>query len=278
MSKSIVDHALEALLYEVVTEPKPGLVDPNNNGSHSDMDVYTFINSSVALREYFEQASQLGESFTGNDLIEMFASLREKGIQAEKAMFAATNNVNTHKGAIFSLGIFTCAQSYAGVHQQNVYEVIRQMCKGLVAHDMKDKEKTNKTIGEQIYFKYGYAGARELAESGYPVVEKTTLPFLEKSTGTINQRLLDTLIKTASVIADTTFIKRSGGMDQLPWLKKVCQQYFDLGGSKTAEGIEYLREMNTIFVEHNYTLGGCADILIVTIFMALEKDSLSFKN
>lgn len=273
MTKEIVNHAIKALLYEVVTEPKPGLVDPSNNGSHSDMDAFTFISSSLALEDYFIEAAKLGEQFQEADLTVLFQNLRKAGILAERQMFRATQGVNTHKGAIFALGIFVCAKSYADKNNLNVFSVIKQMCAGLVKRDLKQIQHYT-TVGATIYKQYGIAGAREMAESGYQVVEQIALPFLIRATGTTNQRLLDTLMKIAAEIPDTTFIKRSGGIDQLPWLKQAMQRYFELGGSKSPEGMQYLHELNDIFVAHNYTIGGCADILIVTVFMALEMEKL----
>ena len=102
MIKEIVDNALKALLYEAVTLPKPGLVDPVDQGSHEDMDIYTFIDSSVALAPYLSKAAQIGEKFKGYDLTQMFQELRQEGILAEIEMLRATQAVNTHKGAIFS--------------------------------------------------------------------------------------------------------------------------------------------------------------------------------
>lgn len=90
----------------------------------------------------------------------------------------------------------------------------------------------------------------------------------------MNERLLDTLMVLASHTQDSTFIKRSGDISKLDWLKEVSQKYFKLGGSKTAQGFAYLQELNKIFKEENYSLGGCADLLILTIFMALEENKL----
>lgn len=69
----------------------------------------------------------------------MFELLRQAGIKAEKAMLAATNNVNTHKGAVFSLGLFVCACAYCQKHGGNEFEVIQMMTKGLVKHDLGEK-------------------------------------------------------------------------------------------------------------------------------------------
>ncbi|WP_279034804.1 triphosphoribosyl-dephospho-CoA synthase [Lactobacillus intestinalis] len=274
MIKEIVDNALKALLYEAVTLPKPGLVDPVDQGSHPDMDIYTFIDSSVALAPYLNKAAQIGEEFKGHNLTQMFQKLRQEGILAETEMLRATQAVNTHKGAIFSLGIFVCAQSYAKKHEQDIFEVIKKMCRGLIHHDLSTLNKKHLTAGEEQYVKYQIGGVRELAERGYPIVRDSSLPYLKMSQGTINQRLLDTLMKIASQADDTTFVKRAQGRQTLAWLHEISEKFLKLGGSKTQAGMQFLKEENAIFKEHDYTIGGCADLLIVTIFMALEENSL----
>lgn len=274
MIKEIVDNALKALLYEAVTLPKPGLVDPADQGSHPDMDIYTFIDSSVALAPYLNKAAQIGEEFKGHDLTQMFQELRQEGILAEIEMLRATQAVNTHKGAIFSLGIFVCAQSYAKKHEQDVFEVIKKMSRGLIHHDLSTLNKKHLTAGQEQYVKYQIGGVRELAERGYPIVKDISLPYLKMSQGTINQRLLDTLMKIASRAEDTTFVKRAQGKQTLAWLHEISEEFLSLGGSRSPAGMQFLKEENVIFKKHNYTIGGCADLLIVTIFMALEENSL----
>lgn len=267
-----VTNALRALLYEVVVNPKPGLVDPADTGSHHDMDVFTFIDSSIALAPYLTRAYDIGQDYNGSDLHSMFNLLRKAGVLAEKAMFQATNNVNTHKGAVFSLGIFVCAKSYADKNSQNIYEVIRQMCQGLSQHDLVQKKIQMNSAGEEQFKRYGIKGVREIAENGYQIIENRSVPFLKQTTGTINQRLMDTLIYLAGQTEDSTFIKRSGGLDKLPWLKKISQEYLELGGCKTKAGFQYLLKLNNNFKKENLSLGGCADLLIITIFMALEEN------
>ena len=268
----IATNALKALLYEVVTLPKPGLVDPSDIGPHPDMDVYLFISSSLSLREYFEQAEEIGRTHD-TDLKGIFEELREKGRVAEKTMFNATNGVNTHKGAIFSLGIFVCAESYAKTNQKNTFSVIRQMCKDLVKDDLQ-KNNQNQTAGERQFIQYGQGGARQVAQDGYPIVEKIALPFLKNSRGTTDERLLDTLMKIATVAQDSNLIKRAGNIQVIDWLHQSAERYLQLGGAKTTAGMDYLKDLNRIFKDKNYSLGGCADLLIVTIFMALERGYL----
>ena len=267
--QEIAQNAEKALLYEVVTNPKPGLVDPADRGPHPDMDVYLFINSSLSLGEYFRQAAKIGTNFTDTDLREMFKKLRQAGIQAEKTMFEATKKINTHKGAIFSLGLFVCASAYCQRHRDlDEFEVISKMTQGLVKHDLGQK---SDTAGERQFLKYGKGGVRAEAEAGYPIVKNVALPFLAKSTGELNTCLLDTLMKIVSQIEDSNLIKRAGNIQVVKWSHEQAEKYLDLGGYGTAAGKEFMQELNRIFKEKNYSLGGSADILIITIFMALQR-------
>ena len=97
--------ACQALLYEVAATPKPGLVDRENSGSHRDMDVFTFLSSASALTPYFARCAQIGRETRDLPAEQTFAQLRAPGMLAEGQMLHATDGVNTHKGAIFSMGI-----------------------------------------------------------------------------------------------------------------------------------------------------------------------------
>lgn len=100
--------AWKALIEEVITTPKPGLVDLYSNGAHTDMNVDTFRRSAEALRPFFALMAERGIQETGGPE-ELFRSLRKTGMEAEKAMYAATGGVNTHKGIIFTFGVFCAA-------------------------------------------------------------------------------------------------------------------------------------------------------------------------
>lgn len=270
MINSITQNALRALLYEVLTEPKPGLVDPVSQGPHPDMNIYTFIDSSLSLEQYFSEAVKIGQNFQADDLTQMFYLLRQKGIIAEEKMFTATHGVNTHKGAIFALGIFVCAESFSLSKHSDLFSTIKKMCARLVQHDL-IQNNHSQTAGEKEFDKYQIGGARAQAEQGYPVVREIALPFLKKSTGNLQTRLLDTLMKIATVTIDSNLIKRAGNYNVIKWLHQKAEEYLKLGGYATSAGKNYLQKLNEECLVNNYSLGGCADLLIVTIFVALEK-------
>ena len=98
----IIAHlATQALQAELDTTPKPGLVDKDNNGAHRDMDYALMQRSIDTLHPYFVKLALLGCA----DTLPSHTAIRDAGIEAEKAMLAATNGVNTHKGALFSMEI-----------------------------------------------------------------------------------------------------------------------------------------------------------------------------
>ena len=107
-------------MYEACTTPKPGLVDMNNSGSHSDMDIYTFIDSSSVLVSYFRKFSLAGIRYCNDEPYQLFEKIRYLGMLAEDEMLISTNNVNTHKGLIFSLGIICSALGYLFANEKAI--------------------------------------------------------------------------------------------------------------------------------------------------------------
>lgn len=273
-TETLAMDALRAMLYEVSVTPKPGLVDPASQGPHPDMTVFTFIDSALSLHPYFTQCVGAGEAFAGSDLTELFRQIRPLGVTAEHAMRAATNAVNTHKGAIFSLGILVTASAYAAKNELDLRATVKTMLKGLTTHDfdgLADKSTDQLTAGEKLYLRDGITGIRGEAEAGYPTVFDMALPALRQSTGTLNQRLLDTLLTIVANSTDTNLVKRAGSADIVPWAHQQAQDYLALGGSKTTAGWAKLQELNQVFERENLSLGGSADLLILTAFLGLRE-------
>ncbi|OUE36263.1 triphosphoribosyl-dephospho-CoA synthase MdcB, partial [Burkholderia territorii] len=99
----IAELAERSLVLEIETYPKPGLVSHVDTGSHTDMDAATFARSAAVLRPYFAELADAGARDAD------MAVLRKIGLRAEHAMLAATGGVNTHRGAIFGLGLLCAA-------------------------------------------------------------------------------------------------------------------------------------------------------------------------
>ena len=185
-AKYTAQQAQRALLYEVAITPKPGLVDRMNAGAHDDMDVFTFIDSACALREYFETCTRIGLCHRGKAERDCFDALRTPGLLAEAAMKRATGGVNTHKGAIFSLGIYCAAlgMGYDGNKSDTMAALAR--CGGMTRMRMQEElasisEGAARTFGEEIYVRRGVGGVRAEAAGGFASVREYGLPRLPAS-------------------------------------------------------------------------------------------------
>lgn len=282
LTMKLVQTAQRALLYEVSVNPKPGLVDPVSAGAHPDMNVFMFIDSATSLLTYFEQCAEAGTVAAQEETIgpELFQKIRPFGVAAEEAMFTATGGINTHKGAIFSLGVIVAASAAQMSVDSNystgsIIAITKQMLAGLVSKDferLQQKDDASLTAGERQFLKYGKTGIRGEAEAGFPTVIDIALPALRASEGSLMQRLLDTLMHIAGNTDDSNLIKRAGTPTITEWMHTQATRYFELGGSKTAAGREYLNSLDDTFTKRHLSLGGSADLLILTIYFGLLEE------
>ncbi|WP_061993501.1 citrate lyase holo-[acyl-carrier protein] synthase, partial [Fructobacillus ficulneus] len=244
-----VQTAQAACLAEVTVNPKPGLVDPVSPGSHPDMTALTFIDSTLALGQYFTQAVMVGRDFTGSDLKEILTILRPLGQEAEQAMIQATDGVNTHKGVIFSLGILLAAYGQATQNNQAttlglVQKKVQEITAGLIDNDFGQKladHPADLTAGERQYQVYQLTGVRGEVTRGLQPLSQVGLPTLRTSPAkTTNDRLLDTLMALVGSIQDSTLIKRAGTPAIEQTMQSWVGEFQALGGAKTPAGKAYL--------------------------------------
>lgn len=276
----IGDLAEKALIDEVLTTPKPGLVDSNNNGSHSDMDKETFFASAKALKPFFIRLAEYGFETCDRDENAVFASSREIGLQAEKAMFEATDGINTHKGSIFSLGLvcLSAGRLYAKHKPINAFTVGEQsknfsggICKNEYSSAIKRESLTH---GDIVYKKYGAMGPRGEAESGFMTVREVALPFLKEKINEgleINEARVKTLLKIMSVLEDTNVLNRAG-KDGEVFVKQRSNELLD-------SSLEEIAKFDLQLQQRNISPGGCADMLALTLFiLSLEKLDIDGEN
>lgn len=215
--QTIARLACQALLYEVATTPKPGLVDRANSGSHRDMDIFTFQASAAALWPYFARCAEIGIDTRLESPEETFSRLRVPGKLAEGEMLRATGGVNTHKGAIFSMGILCGALGRLEREQWGNPELVLRQCaamtKGIVSRDYAGLTmETANTAGQTLYLQYGITGVRGQAEAGFPAVLNIGLPKLEAGLAqgkTINDSGCAALIAMLAETVDTNMIPRT---------------------------------------------------------------------
>lgn len=266
--------AVQALLFEVAVTPKPGLVDRENSGSHRDMDMFTFLSSGAGLFPYFAQCVKIGRQ--GGTPEETFRALRAPGLLAEGQMLASTGGVNTHKGAIFSMGILCGAlgrlERQAWGDSNRVLAQCAAMTRGLTARDFAGlTPETARTAGQKLYLRYGVTGVRGQAEAGFPAVGKIGLPKLEAALSqgkSINEAGCAALLAMLADTVDTNMIHR-GGYEQA---KAASEQAKRLLEREPFPGAEALEEMNRDFVEKNLSPGGTADLLAMTLMLHFLKE------
>lgn len=272
MAEYVAVRAYLALTQEVSATPKPGLVDRNNRGAHKDMGIRHFFASANALRPFFCRFTETG--YLTRDLTpgETFLQIRDIGKEAETAMLAATRGVNTHKGAIFSLGLLCAAAGRLGPDRwqpDNLLGEAAAMTAGLVAADLAGiTPESAKTTGEKLYLQHGITGIRGQAEAGFPTVRKTGLPVLRQALEkglSFNDALCVTLLHLLTVTEDTNFIHRS----DLQTLRATQKEISALLREHPFPAPETITELDKAFTEKNLSPGGTADLLAVTCFLYL---------
>lgn len=273
-AQEIAATAQKALLFEVCTTPKPGLVDCHNSGSHRDMDIFTFLSSTAALGSYFEACAKIGIS--EHDSESMFQKLRFQGRLAEQEMLRATGGVNTHKGAIFTLGLL-CAAAASLPKERRQPELILEHCasltRGLTNRDFEDLTKENAlTAGQKLYIRHGITGIRGEAEAGFPTVLQTGLPVLEAGLQkglSLNDAGCAALLAILAAADDTNLIARSNRETQL----RIKEEIRQLLEKEPFPSMETLKKLDETFISANLSPGGSADLLAATYFLHFLKEA-----
>ncbi len=270
----IAEMAIKSLLYEVSASPKPGLVDRFNNGAHSDMDFYSFMASSSALYKTFEEMAYIGYSFEGYNYKGLLKDLRSVGIKGEEKMFKSTGLVNTHKGAIFSLGIACGAvgnllrtENIEMITASLIQEKIKAMTEGLCEYDLSKINKASATHGEILYLKSGVLGIRGEAETGFPVVFNDALPYLlDHGTLPYDQLFVNTLFVIMTKLEDSTILWRHSP-EVLEQVKSDAILALELGGMTTEQGRSNIYLLDKTYNGLGISPGGAADMLALSIFI-----------
>ena len=265
--------AYRALLEEVYTSPKPGLVDLYSTGAHKDMDVSTFERSAAALEPYFASMALEGMIFPGAPRL-LFENIRRIGISAERAMYQATDGVNTHKGLIFHMGILSgaagaCIWTGKGLTLKALMEMEQAMVRETLIREVENMEQYTSN-GEKNLEQYGTLGARGEAISGYSSVLEISLPrMMERIREGKDWNLikLEALFMLMSRVADSNILSRHNPK-VLSEIQGLAEDFLRSEGVYRDSSILTLKRMDGEFIKRNISAGGCADLLAVTIFMA----------
>ena len=289
----IIAHlATQALQAELDTTPKPGLVDKDNNGAHRDMD-YALMQLSInTLHPYFVRLAFLGFA----DTLPSHTVIRDTGIEAEKAMLAATNGVNTHKGALFSMGLAVVAAAYEekkaaankeerGKEREEEYLSSLQLTIKALAASFPDTSGTHGSKAKQLSNgTTTIKGALDNAREGYEKLFAEWLPFYNERRKSHDAHALHkTLLRIMCDLDDTNVIYRTNvataeevKQEARALLASFEEAYAAEDKEKCASAIEEkcasaellaLKDMDRRYTERNISPGGAADMLSLTVFI-----------
>ncbi len=272
-SDEIAALGMRAILYEVSVTPKPGLVDRNNSGAHSDMDFYTFMASAAALSQGLHKIADYAGKWRTESLRALFDSIRSIGIDMERAMFNATDGINTHKGMIFNMGVLVAAASYyVSIHDgkrpcsEELSEIVSQMTSGISEAELATSRSS--TAGERLYHTYGIKGIRGEVESGYQTVLTTAVPVFRSMQLGANALCLQMLVALMTTCEDSNILSRHD-FETLKQVQIRATGFLDSGGMRQLDAFRQLEVLDAMFIERNISPGGSADLLAVAIFMAM---------
>lgn len=240
--------AVRALLDELYFTPKPGLVDSANCGAHRDMDLPLMEKSALSLEGYFSAAVSLG--LEGGE--DMPRKLQEAGMAAEREMFSATGGVNTHKGAVFSLGLL-CAAVGAVLSggADDVFSAAAAIASGLCVY-------TTGSHGEEAARLYRSGGARSEALKGFPHVKRAMEELLA------GKGKLEVLLGIISRLEDTNLLWR-GGKSGLDYVQREAKAILT---APAADHEKLTRELDRRCIEKNLSPGGAADVFGAALFLS----------
>ena len=266
--------ALKALIREICLSPKPGLVDMNNNGAHQDMNFQTFIKSISAISSWFENFYHYGKSNANMSTSDFLVNIRPIGLECEKAMFDATNQVNTHKGGIFAFGLLLSTigkltQLKLPVTAPIICNEVANICQGMVENELSHNNHHN-SVGERLFKQHNLTGARGEAESGYKTVNQISLPVYQKmlnSGYSEESALLQAMLYLLAYNQDTNLVSR-GGLEGLKFVHKEARDLINQGGIMQQNGREKMLRLDDELIKRNLSPGGSADLIAVTWFLA----------
>lgn len=246
----VADLAERALRMELDTTPKPGLVDRRDNGAHKDMDYALMSKSISALRPYLTRLAV--ESAKDIDPVK----IKEIGIEAEKAMLKATGGVNTHKGALFCIGLSVAAASCLAC---STGAVEAYSFKELVSRAASEIPSARGTHGAEAKRSFKAVGALENARAAYPELFTDWLPYYRSLEGD-PFRCHKTLLHIMTTLDDTNILHRRGAEGLAHAEAEAARLLEDFSESG-------LSSLNKDFIRENISPGGSADMLSLTIFI-----------
>lgn len=264
---NIAEKAIDALFEELELHPKPGLVTPASSGSHRDMDFDTMADSIEAIAPFLHQIAETATRACGFQ-----DDLRPLGVAAEEAMLEATAGVNTHRGAIFSMGLLVAASVSAARFGSPSADSIRSTLLASWGDELAEYANAGaprRTHGANVRRTFGVGGAPRAAADGFPDVFEIGVPTLIRgyADGLDHQRArMHTLLTLMATVHDSNVYSRAG----LPGCERVWQAtraVLETGGGYSQTWKESARQLDRELVAQWISPGGSADLLAASIFI-----------
>ena len=257
--------ALNALCQELCAYPKPGLVSFIDSGSHQDMDASTFVRSLFSLRHYFRDVALAGMGNAG------FNDLRRLGLDAESRMLRATGNINTHRGAVFTMGLLSAAAGFLASRRRTMdgdilSRVVREHWGKDILMSAPEKPRSHGTL---VNLLYGVPGVRQEAAAGFPRVFDSGLPTLRESLSKgadFHSAGIQTFFQLMAVVPDNNLLFR-GGEEGLLYTQLAARSFLSKGGVFQHDWQAKARAVHHELITRNLSPGGSADLLALTLFV-----------
>lgn len=260
----LAELAVTALHAEADLTPKPGLVDRRGGNAHTDMDLTTLHASAEALREVFAAcALAAAEMPVGPDLR---ARLGEIGRAGESRMSDVTGGVNTHRGALWALGLLVAGAAQASTTSAAAVEIAARLAR---LPDPGLPDSSAASHGAVARVRYGAAGAVGEACSGFPHATRHALPILRQYAARgIGAELarLDALLAVMARLEDTCLLHR-GGPAGLNAVREGATAVLAAGGCVTRAGRRLLATLDDLTRARRLSPGGSADVLSAALFL-----------
>lgn len=265
LAERLADLAVDALIDEADLSPKPALVDRRGNGAHTDLHLGLMHASALSLWPAFKEMAQAAIEF-GDVGLPLREAIGLMGREGEQTMLATTGGVNTHRGAIWALGLLVAAVALQPQSTAAGSIALRAARLALLDDRYAPRPLSH---GAQVAQRYGVRGAREEAQLGFPAVIQRALPQLKRSRaaghGEQNARL-DALLAIMTQLADTCVLYRAGEQG-LQTMQLGAQAVLDAGGSASLGGRRRLHELDQQLIALNASPGGAADLLAACLFI-----------
>jgi triphosphoribosyl-dephospho-CoA synthase len=259
--------AAGALRAEAVLTPKPGLVDQRGSGAHGDMDLAMFLRSAAVLRPWFTTLAHAAASTPGTSRagLALRRELGRIGRSAEADMLTATGDINTHRGALFSLGFLVAGAARA----MTTAPAAVALAAAELARLPDVAACQPRSHGDLVRDQCPGVGAAPHAAAGFPVTMRTALPALRAARNrgaTETVARLDALLAAMAVLEDTCVLYRCGAAG-LELIQRGAAAVLTAGGAGTALGRRRLLRLDGRCRTHGLSPGGAADILATALFL-----------